>query len=73
MLVWLSLIGGVLLGWLIEWIVDWLYWRRGLDEIYANERRLQDELAQCRREAEELRNQLDAQTSNAASTSQNNG
>lgn len=44
MIVWISLIGGIILGWLIEWLIDWLYWRRGVEVFYRTEQELRREL-----------------------------
>jgi hypothetical protein len=53
MVVWSSLIGGIIIGWLIEWLIDWLYWRRGAEAFYTMEQELRQELAATRRELEE--------------------
>ena len=52
MMIWLSLIGGVLLGWLIEWVIDWYYWRRGAEAFYIAERDLRRELAEAQQQAD---------------------
>lgn len=65
MIVWISLIGGIILGWLIEWLIDWLYWRRGVEAYYRTELELRRELEaaqaaakEAQAEAAALRSQL---------------
>ncbi len=65
MIVWISLIGGIIIGWLIEWVIDWLYWRRGVEAYYRTELELRRELAAAQdaaraaqAEAAALRSQL---------------
>src|SRR5690606_8313233 len=75
MIVWISLIGGIILGWLIEWVIDWLYWRRGAEAFYTMEHELRQELAAARRQLAEaqatidhLRAQLPPDAQSSAST-----
>jgi F0F1-type ATP synthase membrane subunit b/b' len=53
MVVWISLIGGIIIGWVIEWVIDWVYWRRGAEAFFVQEQELRRELAEARRQAEE--------------------
>jgi hypothetical protein len=55
MVVWSSLIGGIIIGWLIEWLIDWLYWRRSAEAFYSMEQELRQELAATRHELEEAK------------------
>jgi len=56
--IWVALAAGLIIGWLAEWVLDWVYWRRGLEGLYATEAELRRQVTSLAAENESFRQQL---------------
>lgn len=63
---WLSLLIGVLIGWVIEWLIDLFYWRRKNADLAASEAALREQLAA----SEDAVRQLQIELANAQASYQ---
>lgn len=62
----IPLVVGIIIGWIAEWVIDWVYWRRGIEEFYANETRLNNALAASNAETVQTKDALTAVQAEAA-------